>query len=469
MTDSSQPPKKKKPYGFAKGRGKAGGRKPKPAQPTIEADARRTAMAVLKALMGDAKPILEHVYADNEHYQALDVRDQGFVRQLVMTTLRHLGVVDQLLKSRLSRPIPAKYADVKWVLRLGVVQMLWMRVPDYAAVNSSVMLAKQCKMLVHVPLVNAVLSGIVREREEVMDFVQQDMRYVLPLWLWRRWSVQYGEEKARLMAASLLHEPMLDFTLHPAHTVDAQELEAQVLPSGSLRRTLSGTDVPQLAGFAEGAWWVQDAAAAMPVRFLGDLAGKTVIDACAAPGGKTAQLASAGAQVIALDVAAVRLARLRENMRRLKLEDQVQVVCADALEWQPDAPVDAVVLDAPCSATGTLRRHPEGLWQKKEEDVARLALLQHDLLHAALSWLKPKGVLIYITCSLEQEEGEQQIERVLSERTDIELLPITQREAVTFGVPKQWLNKKGMLRILPHYWQEYGFVDGFFVARLRKV
>ena len=460
MTETKRPAKKKNYYNSPA---------PKKAAPKkVVSDARRTAMAIVKAVCADNKAILDHLYADNEHYQSLDTRDQSFVRQLVMTTLRYMGLADNLLRGRLSRPIPAKYADVKWVLRLGIVQLLWMRVPDYAAVNSSVALAKQCNLLNHVGLVNAVLSGIAREHDAAMEEAYADARFVLPLWLWRRWAEQYGEEKARLMAASLVNEPNLDLTLKPNVTLDLEAMEAQILPTGSVRRAASGADVPNLQGFTEGQWWVQDASAALPARLFGDLVGKTVIDACAAPGGKTAQLAVAGAKVIALDVAAARLARLRDNMKRLQLEDAVQVVCEDALDWQPEQLVDGVLLDAPCSATGTLRRHPEGLWQKSESDVPRLALLQRDLLRSALNWLRPEGMLVYATCSLEREEGEQQIEALLSERSDIALSPITQREAVALGIPKQWVTKQGMLRILPHFWQEYGYVDGFFVARLQK-
>lgn len=446
-------------------------KKPKAKVVVPAADARRTAMSLLKNICSEAKPVVEHALADHEYFQLLDARDQAFARQLVLMTLRYKGLADRVIKMRLSRPIPEKYADVMWILRLGVVQLLWMRVPDHAAVNSSVVLAKQCDFQVHSALVNAVLSGIAREREQVMEDVAESARYILPLWLWRRWSERYGEAKACLMAESLLVDPSLDLSvkLSCAELLDIENLEAVRLPSGSLRRTLSGTDVPALQGFAEGQWWVQDAAAAIPARLFGDVAGLHIVDACAAPGGKTAQLASAGAQVIALDMAAERLARLRENMKRLSLVSQVEVVCENALDWQPEQLVDGVLLDAPCSATGTLRRHPEGLWQKKESDVARLVLLQRDLLRAASEWLKPEGVLVYATCSLEYEEGEGQIADFCQENTQMVLSPITQREAVSLGIPKQWITKQGMLRILPHYWQEYGCVDGFFAARLKKV
>jgi len=346
---------------------------------------------------------------------------------------------------------------------------LWMRVPDYAAVNSSVALAKQCNLQNHTGLVNAVLAGIAREHDAALDEAYADARFVLPLWLWRSWAAQYGEDKARLMAASLVQEPKLDLTLKPNVALDLDVMEAQLLPNGSVRRAASGADVPNLEGFADGTWWVQDASASMPARLLGDIAGKLVVDVCAAPGGKTAQLAVAGANVIALDVAAARMARLRENLKRLQLESLVQVVCEDALDWQPESPVDAILLDAPCSATGTLRRHPEGLWQKKEEDVARLALLQRDLLRACAGWLRVDGVMLYATCSLEHAEGEKQIADLLAERSDLVLSPITQREATALGIPKSWISKQGMLRILPHYWQEYGYVDGFFAARLKKI
>ncbi len=443
-------------------------KKPEKQSTAPTADARRTALHILRCLWND-QPILEHIYADSEHYQLLDTRDKGLVRQLVMTTLRRLGQADAIIKTRLDRPLPSKYDEVRWILRLGIIQLMWMRVPDYAAVNSSVELVKRCDFPMHVGLVNAVLSGVAREADNIR--MKLDDRFILPLWLWRKWSAHYGEDKARTMAYSLTHEPMLDITLHPDHQTQAEKyaekLEGTLMPQGSVRRVSIGADVPNLEGFAEGHWWVQDAAASLPARLFGDITGKTIIDACAAPGGKTAQLATAGARITALDISPARLARLYENIRRLHL-DNVHVVCDDALHWQPETLVDGVLLDAPCSATGTLRRHPEGLWQKRESDVTRLAELQHDLIQKTLFWLKPEGTLIYVTCSLEPEEGEMQIDRLLNERSDVSLAPITQREAASLGIPKSWVNKRGFLRILPHFWSEHGGVDGFFMARITK-
>lgn len=433
------------------------------------ADARRTALHILTCVADDNKQ-LEHVYADSEHFNTLDARDQALVKQLVMTTLRRKGQADALIRSMLTSALPAKYLQVQWILRMGIVQLCWMRIPDHAAVSSSVDLAKHTGNQSHSGLVNALLNRVARSKETLTD--QLDPRFILPLWLWRKLSEAYGEDKARKIAASFAHEPMLDITLHPDQQPQLAShlhaLEATLLPQGTLRRHSAGANIPELPGFAEGHWWVQDAAASLPARLFPEIHGKTVIDACAAPGGKTMQLASAGAQVIALDISPARLARVYENIRRIRLSG-VEVICEDALTWQPLAPVDAVLLDAPCSATGTLRRHPEGLWQKQESDTPRLAQLQSDLLHHAISWLKPEGTLIFVTCSLLPEEGEQQINTLLETHPDIALHPITQREATALGIPKGWVNKQGCLRIFPHYLEEQGGVDGFFIARLKKI
>lgn len=432
-------------------------------------DARRTAFALLRQIVG-AQPIIEHAFADNEHFAELSSRDQEFTRHLVMATLRHMGQADAIIKQRLSKPLPSKYQDVRWVLRLGIVQILWMRVPDHAAVNTSVELVKQLDYQNHAALVNAILSSVARQQDTLLD--KQDPRFILPLWMWRNWSEHYGEDKARIMAQSINREPHIDFSIHPHHPEAAATLQeatgGELLATGSVRVRNLPRPVPSLEGYADGTWWVQDASASLPARFFGEAQGKTIIDACAAPGGKTAQLATMGAKVIALDIAPARMMRLRENIARLKLTN-IEVVCEDALEWQPDALVDGVLLDAPCSATGTLRRHPEGLWQKKMDDVERLSALQYALLERAIDWLKPDGTLIYATCSLEPQEGEMQITRLLETRRDVVLSPITQREASAQGLPKSWVNKQGTLRILPHYMEEHGGMDGFYIARLKKV
>jgi 16S rRNA (cytosine967-C5)-methyltransferase len=287
-----------------------------------------------------------------------------------------------------------------------------------------------------------------------------------PDWLWSRWLEVYGQGDAHRMAAQHLAEPPLDLTVKSDTHGWAARLGGVTLPMGSVRLAAKGR-VEELEGFAEGEWWVQDAAAALPARLMGDVGGKLVADLCAAPGGKTAQLAQAGAKVWAVDVSAPRLERLKANLARLKLE--AEIVAADAAAWSPPEPLDAVLLDAPCTATGTIRRNPDVAHLKKPSDVAELAALQQRLIIQALTLLKPGGQLLYCTCSLEPAEGADQIARLLAERRDVAFAPFSPEDVAGRG---EWLDQHGALRTLPHYLQlsdpELSGMDGFYAARLIK-
>jgi 16S rRNA (cytosine967-C5)-methyltransferase len=239
-------------------------------------------------------------------------------------------------------------------------------------------------------------------------------------------------------------------------------LQAELLPTGSLRRAAGGA-IDVLPGFAEGAWWVQDAAAALPARLLGEVAGRPVIDLCAAPGGKTLQLAAAGARVTAIDRSAPRLERLRQNLARLGLH--ADVLAADAAEYRPPEPAAAVLLDAPCSATGTIRRHPDVARTRRPGDLAALAGVQDRLLDAALAMLRPGGLLVYCVCSLQPEEGPARIDALLQRDTGVERLPIA---AAEIGGLAAAITADCDLRTLPSHWAEIGGLDGFFACRLRR-
>jgi 16S rRNA (cytosine967-C5)-methyltransferase len=260
-----------------------------------------------------------------------------------------------------------------------------------------------------------------------------------------------------------LKEAPLDLTLRGDDDEWCEKLQATKLPTGSLRRPAGGS-VTALPGYAEGAWWIQDAAASLPVRLFDGIGGQAVVDLCAAPGGKTAQLASAGAQVTAIDRSTRRLDRLVANLNRLGLP--VSAIAADALSWRPEEPVDAVLLDAPCTATGAIRRHPDVPHLKQPEDVARLAVVQENLLHAAVDMLRPGGMLVYCTCSLEPEEGPQRVEALLRSGAPMQRRPI---EADKLGAPPDWVTPGGDLRTLPCHLSEFDGVDGFYAARLVKV
>jgi 16S rRNA (cytosine967-C5)-methyltransferase len=292
---------------------------------------------------------------------------------------------------------------------------------------------------------------------------QDAARLNAPDWLYDSWTAAYGGADAHAIAEAHLERAALDITVARDAEGWAEKLGAELLPTGSLRLT-SGGDITELAGFNEGGWWVQDAAAALPARLLGDVRGKTVIDLCAAPGGKTAQLAAAGALVTAVDLSTRRLARLEENLARLALS--ATQVTANAAEWRPDNLADAVLLDAPCSGTGTIRRHPDIARTKRPDDVTRLAALQARLLDNALAMVKPGGLIVYAACSLQPEEGTAQTKALLACRRDVEVVPVTADE---IGGDAAMIDRQGALRTLPFHWQLRGGVDGFYAVRLRRI
>ncbi len=379
-------------------------------------------------------------------FDALEPRDRAFVRVLVATVLKRTAQIDAILAPCLNEPMAKLKPNLLNIFRLGIAQIIFLKTPPHAAVSSTVDLAAHQK-----PLVNAVMRRLTREPVELPNLPNT------PAWLWDEWVKDYGTDTARAIVEANLGEAPLDISVKNDAAGWAKKLDAVLLPTGSLRKE-NGGFIPDLPGFDDGGWWVQNAAAALPATLFGDLRGKTVIDLCAAPGGKTAQLAAQGALVTALDRSAPRLARLHENMERLKLK--VGTVNADAEKWMPPAPVDAVLLDAPCTATGTIRHQPDLLHLKTPEDQQKLAFLQRRLLKHAATMLKPGGTLVYCTCSLQKAEGEEQTDWILSQGAGLELSPIT--------TPVDLLTPRGEIRALPCHWQDKGGLDGFYVARFRK-
>jgi 16S rRNA (cytosine967-C5)-methyltransferase len=424
-------------------------------------NARQVALDLMGAVLRRKRP-LDDAIEDHPIMGELSVRDRAFARLLVATVLRRLGQIDALVGECLNTPLAPRAAVIHDVLRLGIAQLLFLRTPPHAAVATSVDLAHSRGFLSHKGLVNAVLRRLSVEGAARVE-TQDASRLNTPDWLWQSWSGAYGEERARAIAAAHLKEAPLDVTLRAAEDSDAwcEKLQAIRLPNGSLRRA-GGGSVTALPGFADGAWWIQDAAAALPVRLLGPLKGLDVVDLCAAPGGKAAQLASAGARVTAIDRSTRRLDRLVVNLNRLGLP--VSAIAADALTWRPERPVDAVLLDAPCTATGAIRRHPDVPHLKTPDDVARLSVVQDNLLRAAVEILRPGGVLVYCTCSLEPEEGPVRVEALLRSGAPVARRPIAPDEV---GVA-DWLTESGDLRTLPCHLPEYDGIDGFYAARLVK-
>lgn len=394
--------------------------------------------------------------------EALEDRDRGFVRLLVSTTLRRLGQIDALIEQCLETPLGARAAFAEHALRLGICQLLFLGVQPHAAISTTVDLVKKTPQAGFAKLLNAVLRRL--DREGAALVAAQDAPLLnTPEWLWRSWCAAYGEGEARACAAAHLVEAPVDISVRSEPELWAERLEADILPTGSLRRSAGGA-IASLPGFAEGAWWVQDAAAALPARLLGDVGGKAVADLCAAPGGKTMQLAAAGARVTAVDRSAKRLERLSANLRRMGLD--AETVVADAAQWRPEQPLDAVLLDAPCSATGTLRRHPDVARHKTPAEVVKLAGVQARLLDAVAPMVRPGGLLVYCVCSMQPEESAEQIERFLASGAPFRRLPLSADEP---GMMPELISARGDLRTLPCRLAERGGMDAFFAARLQRI
>jgi len=409
---------------------------------------------------------LDEMLDTTDELAALEERDRALTRALVSTVLRRLGALRHLLGALLERGLPPQAPRAETALLLGAAQILFLDVPDHAAVDLSVRLAQADRPVARFAgLVNAVLRRVAREgkaRLATLDMPVLDT----PAWLLARWTETYGAETAHAIAAANGREPALDLTVKSDAENWAAKLTGRVLPTGSVRTIAHGA-VTALPGFAEGAWWVQDAAAALPAHLFGDIKGRRVADLCAAPGGKTAQLAIAGARVTAVDRAPARLSRLSENLARLSL--QADLVCADAAEWTPDEKFDAVLLDAPCSSTGTIRRHPDVAWLKSETEIIKLSGLQRRLIDRASALIKPGGTLVYCTCSLEPEENERIVADLLARDASLQRAPISSAEVFGRG---EFINANGDVRTLPCQFEDadsrFSGLDGFYAVRLTK-
>jgi len=438
--------------------------------------ARRFAADILDGVLRRHRPLDELLdVAAHPGLAALANRDRALVRHLVATVLRRLGTLRHVLGLFLDRGLPADAPRAETALLIGVAQILWLEVPDHAAVDLAVRLVHADRRAARYGgLVNAVLRRVARDGARHLAGVDTTLLDT-PNWLMGRWVSTYGTATAHAIAAANGHEPALDLTVKndPAHW--AAVLGGQVLPSGTVRALVHGP-VSGLPGYHEGAWWVQDAAAALPARLLGalegGLAGKTVADLCAAPGGKTAQLAAAGARVVAVDRAQSRIERVTANLQRLGLT--AEIITADILDPAPApwsaTPFDGVLLDAPCSSTGTIRRHPDVPWQKQPDDIAALAVLQRALLARAAELVRPGGLLVYCTCSLEPEEGSDIVTDFLARDARFRRRPIAAPELNGLA---EMLTPAGDLRTLPCQLagpdSRLAGLDGFFAARLERI
>lgn len=402
--------------------------------------------------------VLDHQIAAT---RGLEPRDAGLVRAIAITTFRHLGTITRAIDARAERGAASLPRPVQAILATAAAQILFLEAADHAAVDLAVAQTKlQPQGMRFAGVVNAILRKIGREADAIRTAIDP-LAHDTPGWLRESWINAYGQGQASLIATSMSQELALDITVKSDAAAWTARLDAVLLPTGSLR-VPARTPVHELPGYDEGAWWVQDAASAVPARLLGLKPGQTVLDLCAAPGGKTAQLASMGARVTALDRSAQRLRLLETNIARLGLD--VEVVTADATSFE-HLPFDAVLLDAPCTATGTIRRHPDAAWTKMPADEAKLIALQVKLIDRAVALTKPGGVLIYCTCSLQPGEGEAQVTSALARHPRLTLVPVSDAEV---GVPGS-TTARGEFRALPH--QLHGETarlsgwGGFFAAR----
>ena len=423
--------------------------------------ARRAALDLVDSVLRRARP-LDQALARSAAVAALEPRDRAFARHLVATSLRRLGQIDGLLAACLERPVKSRQARLEDLLRLGACQLAFLRTPPHAAVSTTVALATENRLSGARGLINAVLRRLASEAEALLA-AQDAARLNTPDWLWDSWVQAYGAETARSIAEAHLAEPPLDLTVQGEADLLIKRLGARALPGGSLRLPGGQRDITRLPGYQEGQWWVQDGAAALPARLLGDVSGQRVIDLCAAPGGKTAQLAAAGARVTAVERAKERLDQLSANLARLGLT--ADPVHADGAFWRPDGPADGVLLDAPCTATGTLRRHPDIARLKQPRDVAAVTGAQDRLLDAALEMVRPGGLLVYATCSLQPEEGPARIAALLAAGAPLARVPVTAKET---GGLAEAISPEGDLRTLPCHLADQGGLDGFYACRLRR-
>ena len=403
-------------------------------------DARRAALSLLHEVLSQGR------YVDDVFLKAstdLEDRDRRFVRNVVATTLRHLGQIDAVLDGFVEKRPDGNNKIIWTVLRLSAAQLLFLETAAHAVVDTGVRLAVNAKRPRFKGMVNAVLRKVA-DQGPALIANQDAPRLNTPPWMWDRWSTAYGDEQARVIAEAHGAQAPLDLSVKSDPAKWAKTLSGDILDGGTVRLNEASGKIVDLPGFSDGAWWVQDAAAARPAQLLldalDDPAGKSVVDLCAAPGGKTAQLAAAGCQVTAIDASKSRMKRLKENIKRLDLN--VTCVTKDATQWTPDQPPDAILVDAPCSATGTIRRHPELPWIKSSALPHALVPDQAKLLTRACDLVKPGGIVVYAVCSLEPEEGESQIE--VLDRADMTVLST---ERLFPGAPG----------------------DGFFIAVLQKL
>ncbi len=400
--------------------------------------------------------LVEDVLRDKTFLESAS-SSSNFIKMLTHTYFRNKVYIDNVLKQKIRKPLPEKAFSAYVILSLGITELLFLNTPAYAVLNSYVELIKSGKLNHLKDLTNAVLRSC-------QNLDKENIPCQTSNWLTLELIRDYGTDLSLKIIKSLTLEPCLDLSVKSDALLWAEKLNGIFLDEQTVRLTKPSLNIIDLNGFNEGAWWVQDFAASLPVKLMGNIKDKNILDMCAAPGGKTFQLLNKGAKVTALDKSAKRLKKLNENLKRLNLQPQ-EIVCIDAKEYQKEAQFDIVLLDAPCSATGTVRKHPELPFIKNEKDADELQKTQVSLLKNAASLTKSNGFIYYCTCSLNKDEGENLILSFLKENSNVKLYPLNIKD----NNLQSFITKEGMLRALPFYMEESGGMDGFFIAALQKI
>lgn len=428
----------------------------------VDAPAVRTLAATLFRTCLDRKITVEDAIESDTRAGKLASRDRALLASILLTAFRHRGEIEAVLKGLLDKPLPRKSGPAGDILFLGVAQLLFLQMPAHAVIDQSVRAAKTDRNALHFSgLVNAVLRKVAINGTSLLAGLDA-AKLNTPDWLRDRWTAFYGAEAAGLIGVAHSARPALDISVKGDAAGWQSKLGGVLLPNGQLRLPADHAPVVELPGFGEGGWWIQDAAATIPAALLGKVEGLDILDLCAAPGGKTLQMAAGGAAVTAVDISEARLGRLRANLARTGLSAEIKV--EDMLSPALSGAWDAVLLDAPCSATGTIRRHPELPHMREEAQLKDLASLQRQMLRKAATLVKPGGRLVYCTCSLEPEEGEFQLRWFRGWNDDFEVVP-----ASLGWLPPEAVTAGGFVRTLP--FMELGGargVDGFFAVVLRR-
>tara|TARA_R110002096_G_scaffold104769_2_gene230663 strand:- start:13123 stop:14415 length:1293 start_codon:yes stop_codon:yes gene_type:complete len=421
--------------------------------------AREAAVRLLHGVLLEKRLLIDLVHGEDSELIDLEPSERARAQSLAMTTLRNLGPIDTVLNKFLTKQTPFALLNI---LRVAATEILVDGIADHAAVDAAVTMAKRRQKTSHLKNVaNAVLRKVATEGPAI--FAELPPQELPKAFRSQMAKIATKDEIIAIERAHQMGAPVDLTTKDPATAPAlAKTLGGELMPNNSVRLARAG-QISELPGFAEGDWWVQDAAASIPARTIGDVTGKRVLDLCAAPGGKTMQLAAMGANVTALDVSSKRMERVVQNLGRTKLG--AKYVVADALKWSPDAPFDAILLDAPCSATGTMRRHPDLPFAKENFDLGDLLKLQRNLIMKAAEWLTPGGTLIFSTCSIFSAEGEGQVDWLNKQNSPLIAQPI---DPAPLGLDANMVNANGQIRLRPDFWKNRGGMDGFFVAKFTR-